>query len=88
MQMIIAVEKGLDTVADALKASGHTVIDLENARSFDAAVYMTYGIAQIPTPSMQINPGGILLVSAHGRTPDEICAIISQKAYRKLFEIW
>ncbi len=86
--MTVAVEKGLDSISDALIASGHTVVDLEHARSFDAAVYLTYGISNIPAPTMGMNPGGILLVSARGRTPEEICAIISQKAYRKLFEIW
>ena len=86
--MTVAVEKGLSSVADALTASGHTVVDLESARSFDAAVYLTYGISRIPAPTMGTKPGGILLVSARGRTPEEICAIISQKAYRKLFEIW
>lgn len=86
--MIIAVEKGLDSVSNALTASGHTVVDLESAHHFDAAVYLTCGISRISAPTMGMIPGGILLVSARGRTPEEICAIISQKAYRKLFEIW
>ena len=87
--MIVAVEKGLDSVKEALIAHGHEVVELENSTSFHAAVYTNRKIADIFVPQASARNAlfgsGIFLVNARGRTPDEICAIISQKAYGKLF---
>lgn len=87
--MIIAVENGLDSVKKALIAHGHRVVDLHSAASFHAAVYVNHGISDIPVPQTSaknaISTDGVFLINAYGRTPEEICAIISQKAYGKLF---
>ncbi len=87
--MIVAVESGLDSVREALSAQGHEVVALENSTSFHAAVYVSRNIADISVPKASAKNAmfgsGIFLVNARGRTPEEICAIISQKAYGKLF---
>lgn len=88
--MIIAVEKGLESVKGALRAQGHQVIDLdEPGASFHAAVFVSRSISDIPTAQNSasdiVSGAGIFLVNARGRTPEEICAIINQKAYGKLF---
>lgn len=87
--MVIAVETGLDTVKKELVSRGFSVVDLESGLPFDAAVYLNRGILDIPTQSVRLtsalDPAGTLLVSARGRTPQEIAAILSQKAYGNLF---
>lgn len=87
--MIIAVENGLDSVKRALIAQGHQVVNLENGEPCHAAVFLRRTIRDIFVPQLSaknaLAGNGIFLVNAHGRTPDEICSIISQKAYEKLF---
>lgn len=87
--MTIAVEQGLDSVKRALIAQGHHVVSLEHADNYQAVVYFRTSIPDIFVPQTRsVNSlfgSGIFLVNAHGRTPEEICSIISQKAYRKLF---
>lgn len=87
--MIIAVENGLDSVKQALQSAGHEIVDLESGNAFHAAVYVNRKIADITVPQMSARNAmfgsGVFLVNARGRTPEEICAIISQKAYGKLF---
>ena len=87
--MIIAVEQGLDSVKRALLSAGHRVVGFESGESYHVAVYLRTSIPDIFVPqahaSNALFGSGVFLVNAHGRTPEEICSIISQKAYGKLF---
>ncbi len=87
--MVVAVEEGLNTVKSLLSSRGFLVVDLKSGRPFDAAVYLNTGILDIPVrteiAASASGFGGTFLVSARGRTAEEIYAILSQKTYGNLF---
>ena len=86
--MIIALEKGLDSLNAALLSSGHAVVDLEDAPRADVAIYLNTPISSILPPARVTSgftSGGTLLISARGRTTDEILSIIHQRRYQNLF---
>lgn len=86
--MVIAVEKGLDSLKEALTKNGHAVVDLESAPSSDVAIYVETPISDILPPvrvTSGFTSGGTLLISARGRTTDEILSIIQYKRYQNLF---
>lgn len=86
--MVIAVEKGLDSLKNALISTGHAVVDLDDAPSADVAIYIDTPISDI-LPPVRVTSGftssGTLLISARGRSVDEIISIIHQKSYQNLF---
>ena len=86
--MVIAVEKGLDSLKNALISAGHAVVDLEDAPRADVAIYVETPILDILPPvrvTSGFTSGGTLLISARGRTTDEILSIVHQRRYQNLF---
>ncbi len=86
--MVIAVENGLDSLKKALISAGHAVVDLEGAPSADVAIYIDTPIRDILPPvrvTSGFTSGGTLLISARGRSVDEILSMIHHKSYGNLF---
>lgn len=86
--MVIAVENGMDSLKNALLSHGHAVVDLMDAPRADVAIYVDTPIRDILPPvrvTSGFTSGGTLLISARGRSVDEIISIIHQKSYQNLF---
>ncbi|MBR4874306.1 MAG: YkuS family protein [Clostridia bacterium] len=87
--MVVAVEKGLDDIKEYLTIRGFLTVDLGSDALFNAVVYKNTRISDIYVPqrSSLLSGGaqGVFMVCAQGKKPDEIEAILRQKAYGNLF---
>ncbi len=88
--MVIAIEKGLDTIKDYFKNKGYQVVTPDSALMFDAVIYENLhfsGISATPktTAKAGYDTGGVLLICARNKTPQEIETMLCQKAYCNLF---
>ena len=92
--MTVAVENGLDQVAAFLHRNGYRVVA---AGTFHGPIdALVYGGAHIPptlesgnypqaNAAMPDVPGGVLMVSAYGKTPEQIHAVLQSRVYSPLF---
>ena len=87
--MVVAVEKGLDDIKEYLAIRGFRVVDLGGDSLFNAAVYKNTRLSDIYVPQRSALLSGVsqgvFMVCALGKKPDEIEAILRQKAYGNLF---
>ncbi len=88
--MVVAVEKGLDDVRNYLLSRGYEVSDFSENKLYDAVVFKNTPIGNIPvvnsaTASLSGKSGGVFLVCAKNKTPEEIEKILSKKSYTSLF---
>jgi len=88
--MIIAIEKGLDAISDYFSKRGYQVVAPDSAHMYDAVIYETLHFSGIPAPEKTsakagVSTGGVFLICARNRTPQEIEAMLCQKAYCNLF---
>ncbi len=91
--MIIAVEKGLDNIKQALLSKGYRVVELGvQTQAVDAAVYvspqaaaMLYEGSISAFSSASLQSGGVLLINAAGKSAEQISAILASKVYSPLF---
>lgn len=88
--MVVAVEKGLEEIKDFLLSHGYTVVELDERNVYDAVVYENLSFSHIPvsnrvTSKASQTTHGVFLVCAKGMSPEEIEAILRQKAYVNLF---
>lgn len=83
--MVIAVEKGLDSIANHLKTLGYTVVDENYKNSIDAYVYENAGIMEIESYNFlsqsTFDSRGILMVNAKNKTPEEVAQILQNRIY-------
>lgn len=92
--MTVAVENGLDQVAAFLHRSGYHVVTAGNFHGpIDAMVYrdahmpnaLEAGNYPQSNVTMSDMTSGILMVSAYGKTPEQIHAILQTRVYSPLF---
>lgn len=88
--MVIAIENGLDTIKDYFKSKGYQVVTPDSEHVYDAVIYKTLHFSGIPacarvTAKAGGNTGGVFLICARNKTPQEIETMLCQKAYCNLF---
>ena len=92
--MTVAVESGLDQVAAFLHRSGYRVVTVGAYHGpVDAMVYrgghMPNAVEAGNYPQSNVTmsdiTSGILMVSAYGKTPEQIHAILQTRVYSPLF---
>ena len=88
--MVIAIERGLDTMKDYFTGKGYQVVTPDSSQMYDAVIYENLhfsGISAAPktTAKAGYDTGGVLLICAHNKTPQEIERMLCQKAYCNLF---
>ena len=85
--MTVAIQPGLENLANALRGYGFDVVDYENyPYPVDALVYVGSGIMQnISLCSTVHNPYGIFLVNAYGKSAEDIADILNRRTYTPLF---
>lgn len=88
--MVVAVERGLENIKEHLKLYGYEVCDFSENRLFDAVVFKDTPIGSIPvvnstTASLSGKSGGVFLVCAKNKSPEEVESILSKKSYTNLF---
>ncbi len=88
--MVVAVENGLDNIKSYLITRGYEVYDFSENKLFDAVVFKDTPIGNIPvinctTASLSGKSGGVFLVCAKNKGPEEIESILSKKSYTNLF---
>ncbi len=88
--MIIAIEKGLDTIRDYFSNRGYQVVTPDSTQMYDAVIYENLHFSGIPaaaktTAKAGYNTGGVFLICARNKTPQEIETMLCQKAYCNLF---
>ena len=88
--MVIAIENGLDTIKDYFKNRGYQVVTPDSKHVYDAVIYETLHFSRISantrtTAKAGYDTGGVLLICARDKTPQEIETMLCQKAYCNLF---
>lgn len=88
--MVVAVEKGLDDIKKYLLSQRYEVCDFSENRLYDAVVFENMQIGNIPvvnsvTASASGKSGGVFLVCAKNKTPEEIEGVLRKKSYTNLF---
>ncbi|MBO5929778.1 MAG: YkuS family protein [Clostridia bacterium] len=87
--MVIAVENGLENIKDYLKSRGYKILTPDSSSLYDAVIYENLHFSGISAPKKAVmqagDATGVFLICAHGKTPQEIEAILCQKAYFNLF---
>lgn len=88
--MVVAIEKGLDTIKDYFQNKGYQVVTPDSTQMYDAVIYETLHFSRIPpaartTAKAGYDTGGVLLICARNKTPQEIETMLCQKAYCNLF---
>ncbi len=84
--MTVAVQKGLENLAAALRTYGFDIVEYENyPYSIDALVYTKAGTLQSMSVSYDAyEPHGVFMVNAYGKSADDIAAILSRRTYTPL----
>lgn len=88
--MIIAIEKGLDSIKDYFKNKGYQVVTPDGEHVYDAVIYNHLHFSGIPAAARTTakaggNTDGVFLICARNKTPQEIETMLCQKAYCNLF---
>lgn len=92
--MTVAVENGLEQVAAFLHRSGYRVVAAGNYHGpIDALVYRdlhmpnTLESSNYPQSNVTMSDitSGVLMISAYGKTPEQIHAILQTRVYSPLF---
>ena len=88
--MVVAVEQGLENIKKYLESCGFKVYDFSENKLFDAVVFKDTPIGSIPvvnsaTASLSGKSGGVFLVCAKNKSPEEVASILSKKSYTNLF---
>lgn len=84
--MIVAVQKGLGTLKESLRAMGYdTVTYGEYKYPIDAIVFMGSAKGMVMERNESCGEHGVLLVNASGKTPHEIDLILKRRLYTPLF---
>lgn len=93
--MNIAIQKGLDSLKNALQRKGHNVFYIGENQSADAVLYNEpdtypyYDVNNIPSATAstvgQNSAYGALLVNVSNKTEDEIVKILDSRLYSPLF---
>lgn len=83
--MTIAVQNGLENLANALRSYGFDVVDYENyPYPIDAFVYLEAGLLQSMSVCSSCESYGVFMVNAHGKSADDIAAILNRRTYTPL----
>lgn len=93
--IIIAVQQGLDSLKEGLKAKGYEVVDLEGyTYPIDAMIYQgnSFQISHISHNNMPLELRadrrtnyGVFMINATGRSLDEIVDMLKTRYYSPLF---
>lgn len=92
--MIVAVQKGLDNIKNALAVLGHEVVDVENYNyPIDAIIYEgnSFQISHVTRNNMpQMSSGiranyGVLMINSSGKSIAEIDDMLKTRYYSPLF---